>query len=56
MSSLENAFRVVDIGPNAENKEEVFWVFSFRFFFFGWGVGGDFMAVLMFVDITRDLY
>ena len=24
MSSMENAFRVVDIGPNAENKEEVF--------------------------------
>ena len=56
MSSMENAFRVVDIGPNAENKEEVFWVFSFRFFFFGWGVGGDFMAVLMFVDITHDLH
>ena len=24
VSSMENAFRVVDIGPNAENKEEVF--------------------------------
>ena len=41
MSSLENAFRVVDIDPNAENKEEVFWVFSFRFFF-GLGGGGEF--------------
>lgn len=24
MSSLEKLFRIVDIGPNAENKEEVF--------------------------------
>lgn len=24
VSSLEKAFRVVDIGPDAENKEEVF--------------------------------
>ena len=42
VSSMENAFRVVDIGPNAENKEEVFWVFSFRFFFFWGGGGGGF--------------
>ena len=58
MSSLENAFRVVDIGPNAENKEEVFG-FSLLDFFFFWGVGGggvNFMAVLMFVDITHDLH
>ena len=64
MSSMENAFRVVDIGPNAENKEEVFgfslldflffYFFIFLFFYFwGWG---DFMAVLMFVDITHDLH
>ena len=41
MSSLENAFRVVDIGPNAENKEEVFAFSLLDFFFFwgGWGVG-----------------
>ena len=24
VNTLENAFRVVDIGPNAENKDEVF--------------------------------
>ena len=38
MSSMENAFRVVDIGPNAENKE----VFGFSLldFFFGLGGGG----------------
>ena len=53
VSSMENAFRVVDIGPNAENKE-VF-AFSLLDFFFFWGVG-DFMAVLMFVDITHDLH
>ena len=38
VSSMENAFRVVDIGPNAENKE----VFAFSlldfFFFGGWGI------------------
>lgn len=28
VSSLEKAFRVVDIGPSAENKEEVIQVFS----------------------------
>ena len=50
MSSMENAFKVVDIGPNAENKE-VFWVFSFRL-----GRGDDFVAVLMFVGITHDLH
>lgn len=27
VSSLEKAFRVVDIGPDAENKEEVFVLF-----------------------------
>ena len=42
MSSMENAFRVVDIGPNAENKEEVvgFSLLDFFFFFFLGGVGG----------------
>jgi U3 small nucleolar RNA-associated protein 22 len=35
VSSLEKAFRVVDIGPNPENKEEVF-----QFFFFFLVVGG----------------
>lgn len=29
MSSVEKAFRVVDIGPNAEKKDEV--LFSFLF-------------------------
>lgn len=33
VSSLEKAFRVVDIGPNPENKEEVF-----QFFFW---LGGN---------------
>ena len=56
MSSMENAFRVVDIGPNAENKEEVFGFSLLDFFFFFGGGGGDFMAVLMFVDITHDLH
>ena len=37
MSSMENAFRVVDIGPNAENKEEVF---GFSLLDFGGGEGG----------------
>ena len=58
MSSMENAFRVVDIGPNAENKEVFgFSLLDFFFFFFKcvWGGGVDFMAVLMFVDITHDL-
>lgn len=54
MSSMENAFRVVDIGPNAENKGEVFG-FSLLDFFY-WGGGGDFMAVLMFIDITHDMH
>ena len=54
MSSMENAFRVVDIGPNAENKEEVFGFSLLDFFFFGGG--DDFLAVLMFVDITHDLH
>ena len=43
MSSMENAFRVVDIGPNAENKEEVcgfslldLFIYL-NFFFWGWG-------------------
>ena len=38
MSSLEKAFRMVDIGPNAESKEEVysnahthFFIFDFKF-------------------------
>ena len=35
VSSLEKAFRVVDIGPNPENKEEVF-----QFFFWWWERGG----------------
>ena len=34
VSSMENAFRVVDIGPNAENKEEVFGFSLLDFFFF----------------------
>lgn len=32
MSSLEKAFRVVDIGPDAENKNEVFQFFIFIIF------------------------
>ena len=51
MSSMENAFRVVDIGPNAENKEEVF-----GFSLLDLEGVGDFMSVLMFVDITHDLH
>ena len=39
VSSMENAFRVVDIGPNAENKEEVF---GFSLLDFGGGEGGGF--------------
>ena len=51
VSSMENAFRVVDIGPNAENKEEVF-----GFSLLDLEGVGDFMSVLMFVDITHDLH
>lgn len=40
MSSLEKLFRIVDIGPNAEKKEEVFeescmFIFLFILFFLG---------------------
>ena len=40
MSSMENAFRVVDIGPNAENKEEVFGFSLLDIYIFFLGVGG----------------
>lgn len=48
MSSLEKLFRIVDIGPNAENKEEVFeesCMFIFLSFFF---LGFKYLSYLTF--------
>lgn len=41
VSSLEKAFRVVDIGPDAENKNEVFQFFIFYYCWRGKGGLGD---------------
>lgn len=58
MSSLEKAFRVVDIGPSPENREEVnlvFYVFIFGLRGIGgpsWGKG---VTCVVCIDSSHDL-